>query len=75
MLRYRCLSLCLYYCSPFHQWAEAAGNCGFDSLNRTLLSIADILQNQGTGVAASVGGTPLSGAGALIVDYFTVQSR
>ncbi|KAL5496976.1 hypothetical protein EMCRGX_G013357 [Ephydatia muelleri] len=42
---------------------------GFDSLNRTLLSIADILQNQGTGVAASVGGTaPLSGAGALIVD-------
>ncbi|KAL5502084.1 hypothetical protein EMCRGX_G008802 [Ephydatia muelleri] len=49
---------------------------GFDSLNRTLLSIADILQNQGTGVAASVGGTaPLSGAGALIVDAISQSSH
>ena len=49
---------------------------GFDSLNRTLLSIADILQNQGTGVAASVGGTaPLSGTGALIVDAISQSSH
>eukprot|EP00731_Ephydatia_muelleri_P008696 Em0004g1034a len=39
-------------------------------------SIADILQNQGTGVAASVGGTaPLSGAGALIVDAISQSSH
>ena len=51
---------------------------GFDSLNRTLLSIADILQKQGTGVAraASVGGTaPLSGGGALIVDAISQSSH
>ena len=49
---------------------------GFDSLNRTLLSIVDIFQNQGSGLAAGVGGTaPLSGAGAQIVDAISQSSH